>query len=141
MGNRVLVVFTDGQQYSPFVYLHWHASQLGALLTKWRERMQGREGDPEYGAARFVGVCHDHIEGNLSLGIWNGPVSRAHAQSDTAAMIDELLREGNSVGDAGVVLVDVNTNTIRRMSKDRVECPLEDGWKIPAPAPAKEPTP
>ena len=36
--------------------------------TQLKHLMNGRFDDADYAAARFVGICHQQIEGNLSLG-------------------------------------------------------------------------
>ena len=71
MGDRAHVVFTDGESHSPAVYLHWHGAleTVKGLLELAADRM--RTGDLSYSCARFIGVCHEQIEGNLSLGVWN----------------------------------------------------------------------
>lgn len=139
MGNRVVVVFTDGKgEYSPCVYLHWHTAKLEEFLIAWRERMKGRDGDVQYGAARFVGVCHERIAGNLSLGIWDSRITTELALGAFGAL-DAALR-AHDPGDAGVVVVNVTDYTVRRLSTTAyamMECPVPDGWKIPAAQPSK----
>ena len=55
-----------------------------------------RSGDSGYACARFVGYCHEHIPGGLSLGLLNTP------------------EDGKPIshGDAGVFIVDVNTGEV-----------------------------
>jgi len=62
------------------------------LIDKAAKVMHGRDNDAGYSFARFMGVCHESIEGNLSLGSWN-----------KARQIDS----GDSHGDAGCFLIDV----------------------------------
>ena len=69
MGNRALVIFHDKYRISPTVYLHWHGGEVPAILRELTEYMTGPHGDAEYAAARFAGLCHTRINGNLSLGI------------------------------------------------------------------------
>lgn len=66
MGDRAIVRFPDGDS-GVEVYLHWHAEDVPTWLHAAAPRM--RKGDASYAAARFVGYCHDHIEGGLSLGV------------------------------------------------------------------------
>jgi len=79
MGDRALVVFKDPTQvdkddrYSPVTYLHWGGDKVPELLKKTKEIMEGRGLDINYTPARFIGVCHILMEGNLSLGTWNLP--------------------------------------------------------------------
>lgn len=131
MGNRVVVIFTDGKgEYSPCVYLHWGASALGQFLETWRKLMVGREGDVQYGAARFVGVCHEAMDGNMSLGIWD---SRIPAEATTAPADAEIALQAHDPGDAGVAVVNVSTYKVQRLSRSDYamsECPVPDGWTI-----------
>lgn len=88
MGDRALIQFKgrDASEHSPVTYTHWGGYDVRARLAELRELMRGREGDVSYTAARFVGICHQASEGNLSLGIWNH---------------DGLLTADDSHGDAG----------------------------------------
>lgn len=112
MGDRCLVVFTNTKrdEISPVIYLHWHGHKVADWLKEWRSYMEGRMGDVQYGAARFVGICHTHIEGNLSLGIWQG---------GNEALADP---EGYSHGDHGVVIVNADDGTFTQHGQ---ACDLE----------------
>ena len=66
--------------------------------------MEGRFGDAGYAAARFIGICHAKIEGNLSLGVFSNAFSLADVER-------EATLEGESQGDAGVVVVDTSDFT------------------------------
>ena len=81
MGNRACVVFFDRTRVSPTVYLHWHGDAVPAWLDQLKDRMNGRFSDAAYAAARFVGICHANIDGNLSLGISSNDLSLADVQS------------------------------------------------------------
>lgn len=111
MGERALVVFHDGEEYSPTVYLHWEGQRIGAHLQEWEELMKGRTGDLQYGAARFIGICHTHVPGALSLGVWN---TDHDAPAPTSMEADAYWRE-KSHGDAGVFLVDVRTESFGKV--------------------------
>ncbi len=105
MGDRAIVVFYEKHRdneyrFSPGVYLHWGGSEVHSLLQEALPRM--RRGDASYSAARFCGVCHENIDGNLSLGLLPAPSSWEEATS-----------ESYSHGDAGVFLVDVQTWVVR----------------------------
>jgi hypothetical protein len=66
--------------------------------------MTGRTEDASYAAARFVGLCHERIEGNLSLGI----------QSHGLMLADVLhlaKLEAISPGNAGLVVVNTHDFT------------------------------
>lgn len=108
MGDRALVVFKNSstEEASPTVYLHWHGRDVPLLLRELKELMRGREGDVEYACARFVGICHAHISGNMSLGIWNTPNDiRLCIHSNDPADLKNIA--DYSHGDAGMVVVDV----------------------------------
>lgn len=108
MGDRALVMFCTQQtqqvegplEFSPVTYLHWHGHCVGSLLHNLYARMEGRRGDCAYVSARFVGLCHEKIEGNLSLGLWNAPTPEdLFEQNDDQGWI-------YSHGDAGIFIVD-----------------------------------
>jgi hypothetical protein len=101
MGNRACVVFFDRTCVSPTVYLHWHGDAVPAWLDHLKDRMNGRFSDAAYAAARFVGICHANIDGNLSLGISSNDLSQADVQSQ-----DRM--EEESPGNAGIVVVDTS---------------------------------
>jgi hypothetical protein len=101
MGNRACVVFFDRTCVSPTVYLHWHGDAVSAWLDQLKDRMNGRFSDAAYAAARFVGICHANIDGNLSLGISSNDLSQADIQSK------ERMAE-ESPGNAGIVVVDTS---------------------------------
>ena len=101
MGNRACVVFFDRTCVSPTVYLHWHGDAVPAWLDQLKDRMNGRFSDAAYAAARFVGICHANIDGNLSLGISSNDLSQADVRSK-----DRM--EAESPGNAGIVVVDTS---------------------------------
>ena len=89
---------------SPTVYLHWHGDAVPAWLDQLKDRMNGRFSDASYAAARFVGICHANIDGNLSLGISSNDLSQADVRSK-----DRM--ESESPGNAGIVVVDTSDFT------------------------------
>lgn len=103
MGDRALIIFhdKDKKDFSPVIYLHWHGSQVKELLEKALPRL--RQGDINYAAARLIGVCHEQIEGALSLGISNAP------RGEPSEVWAKVTSYDYSAGDAGVFLVDVDT--------------------------------
>ena len=101
MGDRACVVFFDRNCVSPTVYLHWHGNVVPAWLDQLKDRMNGRFSDAAYAAARFVGICHANIDGNLSLGISSNDLSQADVRST-----DRM--EEHSPGNAGIVVVDTS---------------------------------
>ena len=104
MGNRACVVFFDRSCVSPTVYLHRHGDAVPAWLETLTERMKGRFRDATYAAARFIGICHANIDGNLSLGV----------SSNSLSLEDVTLpqrMEQESPGNAGIVVVDTSNFT------------------------------
>lgn len=97
MGDRALVVFKHNGEFSPVVYLHWHGHKVAEWISELKQYMRGREGDLSYVAARFVGICHQHIDGNLSLGIMDGGAEMAANPKES------------SHGDHGFIIVDAAT--------------------------------
>lgn len=107
MGDRALVVFKDptvedkDDRYSPVTYLHWGGERVPELLKETKQIMESRGVDINYTPARFIGVCHSEMEGNLSLGTWNLP--QGFDKWNKTQLIDY------SHGDAGLIVVDINT--------------------------------
>ena len=76
MGNRAVLCLRDNgdQSFSKDavgIYLHWHGdvNTIITYLKTARKRMGDRLGDSTYAKARLIGVVHDSIDGNLSLGL------------------------------------------------------------------------
>lgn len=101
MGNRACIIFFDHNRVSPTVYLHWHGDAVPRWLDQLKATMEGRFGDAAYAAARFVGICHANIPGNLSLGILSNALSLRDLHRH-----DEM--EAESPGNAGIVVVDTS---------------------------------
>ena len=101
MGNRACIVFFDRTRVSPTVYLHWHGDAVPEWLDQLKERMNERFSDASYAAARFVGICHANIDGNLSLGVSSNNFSQADVRNK-----DRM--ESESPGNAGMVVVDTS---------------------------------
>lgn len=122
MGDRATVVFAqndrDGRYFSPGVYLHWNGApeRVKELLEKAAPVL--RKGDVGYSAARFCGVCHVEIGGdvgsNLGLGLCGAP--------DTKRAYDDFEYwgfKGYGPGDNGVYIVDVDDLSVIQI----------DGWE------------
>lgn len=105
MGNRVSVVFTDDNGYSPAIYLHW-----GGQAEEWLEQAGPtlRKGDAPYAAARFCGFCHAKIDGGLSLGLLPGPRFNGPGTGEEWSTYSDQI-------DSRVLLVDVRTGLVRDM--------------------------
>lgn len=97
MGDRAIILIRDCQEtLGVGCYLHWQGNIAIDLLEQALPRM--RQGDASYSMARFIGHCHNEIEGNLSLGCF--PV-------DTT-----LPLEAHADGDAGAILYNCSTGEI-----------------------------
>jgi hypothetical protein len=101
MGDRALIIFYDKYGISPTVYLHSNGNNVPELLANLAEYMKGRYGDAGYAAARFTGLCHNMISGNLSLGLLGNTLRRANLEN--AAVLEAM-----SHGNAGVVVVNTD---------------------------------
>jgi hypothetical protein len=104
MGNRACIVFFDRNRVSPTVCLHWHGDAVPAWLEQLKVLMTGRSSDAAYAAAKFVGICHASIGGNLSVGITSNDFSLTDIRS-ADRMADQ------SPGNAGMVVVDTSDFT------------------------------
>lgn len=108
MGDRALVIFHDKakNEYSPVVYLHWSGGKVKNYIQELKVLMGDRVDDVDYATARFIGICHSHNEGNLSLGVSNLP----KGFSDCDAFLGNM-----SHGDRGVFMVDVSDFSFRNI--------------------------
>ena len=98
MGDRAVVVFKDREVHEIAVYLHWDGYRVEERIRGAAPRM--RAGDSSYAAARFIGHCHQQIEGALSLGVYGlSPKAMQDVATGHAGRIGH--------GDNGVWLVDV----------------------------------
>jgi hypothetical protein len=104
MGNRACTVFYDRNVVSPTVYVHWHGDAIPTWLDQLKIQMNGRFSDAAYAAARFVGICHANIEGNLSLGILSNDFSQLDVRNPERM-------ESESPGNAGMVVVNTSDFT------------------------------
>lgn len=126
MGDRALVLFHNGKENSPVIYLHWSGSVVLPLVQRVREVMAERTGDVSYTAARFVGLACFRLPGNCSIGVWNGPDNLEVARQT----------DPKSHGDSGVWLVDCRDWTVfcrdgygvQEVTKWKADKP---GWSIP----------
>lgn len=113
MGDRALFRIHNGSEIGPVVYVHWigGASRARELLESLRIRMQGREGDVEYATARLVGLAHESIEGNLSLGVWSEGADYKAERERWQRVEDTVYGKHyvESHGDFGIAFVDCRT--------------------------------
>lgn len=104
MGDRALVILKDDDTYSPVMYLHWHAPQVQNYINRLKEVMEGRGNDVHYAFARLLGIAHNDIDGNLSLGCWNLP--KGFNERDTDFLLDM------SHGDGGIYVISLKDYSI-----------------------------
>lgn len=95
MGNRAIYVFID-ENHSPGIYVHWAMPRTDLS----RAQTHFRTGDASYSAARFCGVMHSHIGGNLGIGLLDSPRLEQYARN-----YERWDRENGL--DVGVIEVDV----------------------------------
>jgi len=103
MGDRCLVVVTDGTEISPAIYTHWAGYQAPDILVKAGADGLIRKDDVSYASARICGAFHEALKdsGALSLGLIAPP----------SALDSDTLRKF-SHGDAGVILVNVSDGSL-----------------------------
>ncbi len=104
MGDRALVILKDRNDYSPVMYLHWHAPQVQNDANGLKEVMESRGADLNYAFARLLGIVHNDIDGNLSLGCWNLPTGFSEQ--------DKKFLSDMSHGDGGIYVIDLKDYSI-----------------------------
>jgi hypothetical protein len=97
MGDRVLIQCHSSKtgEFGPVIYGHWCGDRAADAVKRLRERMKTRGGDLAYSSARMVQELIGDNEGPLSFGVWNAKA---------------LLIRTDSHGDAGIILIDVDTD-------------------------------
>jgi hypothetical protein len=106
MGDRALIVVTDGERVSPVIYLHWGGASVPGLIAQLAKLMKSRGSDVDYAAARLVGLAHEMIPGPLSLGMWNATEALERAVQLHCEGIDQTSHlDQESHGDAGFIVV------------------------------------
>lgn len=98
MGDRALITVTDGKEFSPTCYLHWHGVDVPYILNDLHVLMENRRGDVSYTFARLVGICHELISGNMSLGVLHSSSAKWDKESH---------------GDAGAILYNCATGEVQ----------------------------
>jgi hypothetical protein len=94
MGNRVLIQFVDGEEFSPAIYGHCHGAYAHDTLTVLREQMADRPNDMGYVSARCVARMVGVDNGSTGFGLWNAD--------------HKLCTSEDSHGDAGIFSVDIS---------------------------------
>jgi len=109
MGNRGNVIFVNGDEISPSVYLHWNGGPESVYAFLGEMDVRGIRYEPMYEAARFTQIVGEFFDqdkyGTLSLGVANGPT-----EITTAA----LLKVQTDDGDNGFYIVDRGAGMMRR---------------------------
>ena len=103
MGDRVLMqcIIQKTGVYGPVIYGHWCGNDAPKIIAATKAQMIGRGGDVEYFSARLVQqVCARNPKGNIGVGIWNAT---------------GILTAADSQGDAGVILIDVDTGEVKTL--------------------------
>ena len=116
MGDRVLfqvVSREDGKRrVSPVAYGHWCGARAPEIAAKLKARMATRGADVPYTFARLIQEMVRDDDGNLSFGAWN---------------CARLLKEADSHGDAGIVLIRYDKADDRSMTFECMGGYLEVG--------------
>ena len=107
MGDRALIIFKDGTEISPTVYLHWAGASVPDYIADLAARAHPQGLSPDYAAARLIGIAHEDNPGTLSLGVMQTPPEMEAAIQN--GKVEDIA--SFSHGDAGVVIVDVNDFT------------------------------
>ena len=99
MGDRVLMQCHSAKsgRFGPVVYCHWLGDKAPQIVNQLINRMRLRTGDVDYSSARLVQECtlaQADPDSCMGIGMWN---------------TDHLLTAADSHGDAGCVLIDVDT--------------------------------
>lgn len=103
MGDRVLVqLHKTAGEVSPVLYGHWSGHDGKIWLEQLKDRMDGRLGDLAYSFARLVQLAVTDAS-TTGFGVWNQTT---------------LLTSRDSHGDAGIYLLNVDTNEITHIEED-----------------------
>ena len=99
MGDRVLLQCHSAKsgKFGPVVYCHWLGDKAPQIVNQLINRMRPRTGDLDYASARLVQECtlaQNDPDSYMGIGVWSA---------------DHLLTAKDSHGDAGCVLIDVDT--------------------------------
>ena len=109
MGDRAILILVNRTtgDVGAEVYLHWNGRRVPLLITSLASLMADRKGDVAYATARLIGIAHNMMPGNLSIGV----------SLTQPALVSAIRRRDNdflcdySPGDAGLVVIDADTFT------------------------------
>jgi hypothetical protein len=107
MGDRAILILVNRTtgDVGAEVYLHWNGRRVPHLIASLASLMANRKGDVAYATARLIGLAHEMLPGNLSLGV----------SLTQPALVSAIRRRDNdflcdySPGDAGLVVIDAAT--------------------------------
>jgi hypothetical protein len=100
------------------IYLHWGRASLASDLAQALPRL--RTGDVEYASARFIGCCHEKLEGAKNLGCKNLFLPPPCPDEDDAAVYHRIM------GDIPADIAKVNVDTwILELDGGTIQLPPE----------------
>ena len=99
MGNRACVVFTDGREFSPAIYLHWHGGPESVYAFLDALGRYGALGDIGHVSARFTQLIGNYFGGTLSVALraFRGPLPSNIDPGDNGLYLVALKRSNYSV--------------------------------------------
>ncbi len=105
MSDSVNVIFhsPSSREIGPMIYLHWGRASLASDLAQALPRL--RTGDVEYASARFIGCCHEKLEGAKNLGCKNLFLPPSSPDEDDAVVYHRIM------GDIPADIAKVNVDT------------------------------
>lgn len=108
MADPVNVIFHSAVRCNigPMIYLHWGRSSLVENICAALPRL--RTGDVEYASARFIGCCHEKLDGANNLGCSNLFLPEPGPDEDDATIYARILAQIPS----DVAKIDVDTWTL-----------------------------
>lgn len=87
MSDTAIITIIDKDGPAPCsIYLHWYGDRAEDFIRQAAHRMNRR--DAEYSTARLIGEIHQHIEGNISLGVIAAPSQEELESGDSLLYAD-----------------------------------------------------
>lgn len=115
MGNRAVIIVTNGRYWSPTIYLHWNGSEVPEILSNAVNRI--RMGDVSCSCARIIGTAHEMIKGSFYLGVnsndWSERATELR-EHNIRARWEPSCEDLDDVdpGDNGIFIFDCNTGSL-----------------------------
>ena len=99
MGNRACVVFTDGRELSPAIYLQWNGGPESVYAFLDALGRYQALGDIGHTAARFTQVVRNYFGGTLSVALmrFSGPLPSNIDPDDNGIYLVTVNRGGYTV--------------------------------------------